>query len=295
MNAVYVKKIIRLCPECEGTLITIQETGDVVCNQCGLVIQEKSVDFSHSGRRAYSKEEKSQRETTGSPISGLVPDIGMTTTIDRKKIKNPDLKRAVKWDTRMKWEIRNVLIATTELKRIANNLNLPGHVKEEAMKLYREAFKRKLLRGRSINSMIAACLYYSIRKYKVSRTLHEILNETAEKDKNVRRCYRVLIRELKLKAPNTNPVTLIPRYIAELGLSSEIETLAAKIVKVFNSNFGTSGKDPKGIVGAAIYISCKLKKLPFTQNRIADLVGITEVTLRSRYKEITQKLKIKFD
>ncbi|MFW9785231.1 MAG: transcription initiation factor IIB family protein [Candidatus Heimdallarchaeota archaeon] len=295
MNAVYVNKIVSLCPECGGNIISIQETGDILCNQCGLVIQEKSVDFSHNGRRAYSTEEKSQRERTGSPISGLVPDIGLTTTIDRKKINNPDLKRAAKWDTRMTWEKRNLLIATTELKRIANNLNLPNHVKEEAMRLYKEVFRRKLLRGRSINSMIAASLYYSVRKYKVSRTLHEILKETAEKDKNVRRCYRVLIRELNLKAPNTKPINLVPRYIAELGLSSEIETIATKIVKLFTSNFGTSGKDPKGIVGGAIYISCKLKGLSLTQKQIADLIGITEVTLRSRYKEITQKLKIKFD
>ncbi|GAI63070.1 unnamed protein product, partial [marine sediment metagenome] len=73
-------------------------------------------------------QEKNQREHTGAPISSLLPDIGLTTVIDRKKIKDPDLKRAVKWNTRITWEKRNILIATTELKRICSNLNLPKHI-----------------------------------------------------------------------------------------------------------------------------------------------------------------------
>jgi len=282
--------VSNLCPECGGNIISLIETGDVVCNQCGLVLKEKVI--SNNGRRAYSKEEKSKRERTGAPISILLPDISLTTTIDKNSINNPDLKRAAKWNTRMTWEKRNILIATTELKRIGSKLNLPNHVKEEAMRLYKEVFKRKLLRGRSINSMIAACLYFAIRKNKLSRTLQEILDESAENDKDVRRCYRVILRELNLKAPNTDPSSLIPRFIVDLELGHEIENLTKKIVNTFTSNFATSGKDPKGIVAGALYIACKKKGLEITQQKIADTVGITEVTLRSRYKELKQKLNI---
>jgi len=288
-----IKNVSNVCPECGGNIISLIQTGDVVCNQCGLVLKEKSVDYSHSGRRAYSKDEKSKRERMGAPISILLPDIGLTTTIDRKSISNPDLKRAAKWNTRMTWEKRNILIATTELKRIGSKLNLPNYAKEEAMRLYKEAFKKKLLRGRSINSMIAACLYYSIRKFKLARSLQEILNESSENPKDVRRCYRVLLKELNLKAPNTEPISLIPRFVAELNIDNEMEQLTKKIVKTFSSNFPISGKDPKGIVGGALYIACKLKGVEITQQTIADIVGITEVTLRSRYKELKTKLKIK--
>jgi transcription initiation factor TFIIB len=280
------------CPECGGSIIALKETGDLICNQCGLVLEEKSIDLSHDGRRAFTVNEKNSRERTGAPISVLVPDIGLTNVIDRNKINNPDLKRAAKWNTRMSWEKRNMLIATTELKRISTNLHLPNHVKQEAMSLYKEVFKRKLLRGRSINSMIAACIYYAIKKYRITRTLQEVLDETNENGKDVRRCYGVLIRELNLKAPNTNPIALIPRYTTKLGLSSEIEKLAIKIADTYMSNFVTSGKDPKGIVGGAIYLASKIKNENFTQKQIADLIGVTEVTLRSRYKELKKKLHI---
>jgi len=282
-----------ICPECEGNIISLNQIGEIVCSQCGLVISERSVDVSHSDKRAYTSQEKKQREHTGAPISSLLPDMGLTTVINKKDIKDPDLKRAVKWNTRITWEKRNILIATTELKRICSNLNLPNHIKFEAIKLYKEAFKKKLLRGRSINSMIAASIYLAIRLKKIPRTLQEILEESAENEKDIRRCYRVLIRELNIKSPNIDPSALIPTYIANLKLNHEIEETATKIVNTFSAKFSTSGKDPKGIVAGALYLACKIKGLELTQKQIADVVGVTEVTLRSRFKELSTKLKIK--
>ena len=282
-----------ICPECDGNIISLNQIGEIVCSQCGLVISERSVDVTHSDKRAYTSQEKKQREHTGAPISSLLPDMGLTTVINKKDIKDPDLKRAVKWNTRITWEKRNLLIATTELKRICSNLNLPSYIKLEAIKLYKEAFKRKLLRGRSINSMIAASIYLAIRLKKLPRTLQEILEESAENEKDIRRCYRVLIRELNIKSPNTDPSALIPTYIVNLKLNHEIEETATKIVNAFSAKFSTSGKDPKGIVAGALYLACKIKGLNLTQKQISDVVGVTEVTLRSRFKELSTKLNVK--
>lgn len=281
------------CPECKGNIILIQEKGEVVCGQCGLVISERILDISHSGKRAFTKQEKERRERIGSPISILLPDMGLSTIIDKTNIKNPDLKRAAKWNSRMTWDKRNMLIATTELKRIASNLNLPIHVKKAAIRLYIEAFKKKLLRGRSINGMVAASLYFACRERKIPRTLQEILDETSISAKNVRRCYRTLIKELNLKAPSTDPISLIPRYAAELGLDADAEKNTIKILQMFISKFSTSGKDPKGLCAGALYLISKIKNKKVSQKAIANLVGVTEVTLRSRYKELSTKLNIK--
>ncbi|MHA2038393.1 MAG: transcription initiation factor IIB [Promethearchaeota archaeon] len=280
------------CPECEGKVIPLHERGEIVCGQCGLVISERIVDISHSGKRAFTKQEKESRERTGSPISILLPDMGLSTIIDKTSIKSPDLKRAAKWNSRMTWDKRNMLIATTELKRIGSNLNLPNHVKKTAIRLYIEAFKKKLLRGRSINGMVAACLYFACRERKIPRTLQEILDETSISAKNVRRCYRTLIRELNLKVPSTDPISLIPRFIAELELDAEAEKATIKILQSFISKFSTSGKDPKGLCAGALYLVCKMKDKRVSQKEIANLVGVTEVTLRSRYKELVKMLNI---
>jgi transcription initiation factor TFIIB len=283
---------IIVCPECGGAIIYVEEKGEDVCEQCGLIITERAVDSSHSGKRAYTNQEKESREHTGAPISILLPDMGLSTVIDKDKIKNPDLKRAAKWNTRITWQKRNLLIASTELKRIGSNLNLPIHVKEEGMRLYIEAFKRKLLRGRSINAMVAACLYLACRAKDIPRTLQEILDESSVKAKEVRRSMSVLVRELNLKTQSTDPVALIPRYISDLGLDAEIEGLTNKILIAYNSRFSIGGKDPKGLCAGAIYLACRIRELEVTQQQIVDVVGVTEVTLRSRYKELKTKLKV---
>ncbi|TFG11145.1 MAG: hypothetical protein EU535_07625 [Promethearchaeota archaeon] len=194
----------------------------------------------------------------------------------------------------MSWEKRNLLIASTELKRIASNLNLPDYVKEEAIRLYKEAFKNKLLRGRSINGMVAACLYFAIRIKKIPRTLQEILDETNASDKNVRRCYRTLVTELRLKSPNTDPIALIPKYISKLGLGLEVHRMSTELINQYKSKVATSGKDPKGICAGAIYLATKILNQNFmTQKEIAQVIGVTEVTLRSRYKELSKIVKLK--
>ncbi|MHA2182339.1 MAG: transcription initiation factor IIB [Promethearchaeota archaeon] len=286
------EKISNSCPECGGNIMFIEEKGEDVCGQCGLIMNERQVDFSHSGKRAYTNQERNNREQTGAPISILLPDMGLSTVIDKQKIINPDLKRAAKWNTRITWQKRNLLIATTELKRIGSNLNLPNHVKEQGMLLYIEAFKKKLLRGRSINAMVAACLYVACRQKGIPRTLQEILEEASVSPKDVRRSVSILMKEFNYKSQNTDPVALIPRYVTDLGLDSEIVALTSKILTTYVSNFPISGIDPKGLCAGAIYIACKLKNIELTQLQIANSIGITEVTLRSRYKELKKKLKI---
>jgi transcription initiation factor TFIIB len=118
------------------------------------------------------------------------------------------------------------------------------------------------------------------------------MNEASVKAKDVRRCYTTLIRELKLNPPSTNPITLIPKYISDLGLNSEIEQVTTKILNIYRSRFSISGKDPKGLCAGAIYLACRLKNKEVTQQQIVQVIGVTEVTLRSRYKELKKKLNI---
>lgn len=290
---VNTSKLVKGCPECGGSIISIEEKGETVCRQCGLIVSERLVDFSHSGKRSYTTQERNKREQTGAPITILLPDMGLSTVIDKKKINNPDLKRAAKWNTRITWQKRNLLIASTELKRISSNLNLPIHVREDAMRFYIAAFKKKLLRGRSINAMVAACLYLAIRRKEIPRTFQEIIKEASVSAKDVRRSYSILTRELNIKTSSTDPISLIPRYINELGLEADIERIATNILKVYIDKFSVGGKDPKGLSAGAIYLANKIKDRGFTQQHIAEVVGITEVTLRSRYKDLKTKLEIR--
>lgn len=282
------------CPECGGLIQDFYERGETVCKSCGLIIFERSLDISHSGIRAYTKQEKDKKERTGCPISILMPDIGLSTIIDRSKIKNPDLRRAAKWNTHMTWEKRNMLIAITELKRIGSNLNFPERVKKAAIRLYKEVFKRKLLRGRSINGMVAACSYFICKDEKVPITLQEILDEASINANIVKKCYKILVRELNLKSSHIDPISLIPRYCADLDLGIEIEKETIKVLRNYISKSSICGKDPKGLCAGSIYLVAKLKNRKVSQKEISRIINVTEVTLRSRYKELLKSISFNF-
>lgn len=274
------------CPECSSDfIISDSHRGETICSNCGLVIDDHIPDTERNDRRAFTQEEKEKRERTGSPISVLLPDMGLSTIIDPKAKMSQRMKRVIKWNSRMSWNKRNLLIATTEIKRIGSNLNLPLRVKELAAKIYRKAFSLKLLRGRSIKAMVAAALYYACRKEKIPRTLQELVDQTTCTARDIRRCYRIIIRELELRVPAMDPVMLIPKYSDELGLSLEVEKAAAELLNKFSKRMTTSGKDPKGLVAAAIYLASQTLHEAKSQSRIARTIGVTEVTLRSRYKE----------
>jgi transcription initiation factor TFIIB len=265
------------------------ERAERVCAKCGLVLSERMISIEFSGTRAFSKAEQDKRSTHGSPINPLVPDIQMATMIDKKAVMSESLRKAVKWDSRYSWKQRNMIQATSEIKRIGELLNLPNHVKIYAILLYRQSFQRGLLKGRSIRAMVAASIYYACGAEKVPRTLPNIVSVSDATFHQVTRCYQSLIKELKLSSPTLKPALLVSKYIAELNLSHEVEVLAHKILTRYEKRYSLSGKDPKGILSAALYLAAQYSSIKMSQTKISRTVGITEVTLRNRLREM-QKL-----
>ncbi|MHA1744407.1 MAG: transcription initiation factor IIB, partial [Promethearchaeota archaeon] len=216
-------------------------------------------------------------------------DIQMATMIDKKAAMSESLRKAVKWDSRYSWKQRNMIQATSEIKRIGELLNLPSHVKIYAILLYRQSFQLGLLKGRSIRAMVAASIYYACGAEKVPRTLPNIVSVSDATFHQVTRCYQSLIKELKLASPTLKPALLVSKYIAELNLSHEVEVLAQKILTRYEKRYSLSGKDPKGILSAALYMAAQYSSVKMSQTKISRTVGITEVTLRNRLREM-QKL-----
>ena len=90
-----------------------------------------------------------------------------------------------------------------------------------------------------------------------------------------------------------NPQLLIPKYINRLNLGIEIERQTIEMVRKYINGQSISGKDPKGICAGAIYLASRLESQSITQAAVSEVTGITQVTLRSRYKELMRFLKLK--
>jgi transcription initiation factor TFIIB len=255
--------------------------------------------------RAFDSEQGEKRARTGAPMTYTIHDKGLSTEIGWKNKDSygksiptrnrAQLYRLRKWQRRIRVSNateRNLAFALSELDRMASGMGLPRNVRETAAMIYRKAVNKNLIRGRSIEGVVAASLYGACRQCGVPRTLDEIASSSRVGRKEIGRTYRFMTRELKLKLMPTRPQDYISRFCSELKLSGEVQTKAAEILKDASDKELTSGRGPTGVAAAAIYISSIICNERRTQREVADIAGVTEVTIRNRYKELTDKLGI---
>ncbi|BDH79116.1 transcription initiation factor IIB [Methanothermobacter tenebrarum] len=291
------------CPECGSEdLRGDYERAEIVCGKCGLVIDDNLLDMGPEWR-AFDHEQRDKRTRVGAPLTYTIHDKGLSTMIDwrNKDIYGRDIpaRNRAQWYRLRKWQRkirisgateRNLAYALSELDRDSSNLGLPRSVREAASMIYRKAVENKLIRGRSIEGVVAASLYAACRRCNVPRTLDEIAEISRVSKKEVGRTYRFLTRELNIKLPPTSPVDYVPRFATELGLSGEVQSKAIEIIEKAMKKGLTSGRGPTGVAAAALYIASVLLGERKTQRDVAEVAGVTEVTIRNRYKELTEQL-----
>ena len=244
----------------------------------------------------FDKSEKKGR--SGAPMSMQKFDKGLTTNVgeisDIYKLDTKQTRkflRLKKWQERVSTSIeRNLRLAMAELRRVSSFLNLPNVVGDEAARIYNYVLQRGFVRGRSMESVIAACIYAACRSYNIPRTLDEIAQASDIERKEIGRTYRFIIRRMTIKVTPSSPNDYISRFSSILNLSPKTQNHALRILKKASDEELTSGRGPAGIAAAALYVAALLNDEKKTQREVADVAGITEVTIRNRYKELIDKL-----
>jgi transcription initiation factor TFIIB len=291
------------CPRCGGTkLIRDLEVGEEVCGECGLVVSEEIVNTGPEWR-AFTSAEKAKRPRVGMARSYTLYDMGLSTSFNgtrdgRGNKLDADtqslMNKLKKYDNRTKLDDtwgRNLSIAMAELDRLSAVLHIPKNVKEHAALIYRKALKEDLIRGRSIDAFVAASLYAACRFQKVPRPLKNISKASTREHSEVSRSYRLLLRELNLKMPVDDPMKFVPGIAAKLKLGHDTERHAIDILRKAREKQGLSGKDPRGIAAAALYMACIENEDKRIQKDVAAAAGTTEVTLRNRLRGLEDILK----
>ena len=286
-----------VCPVCGSTKISIDYTrSEKSCGVCGVVIEENIVDSTIRGT-ARDKDGNSYGQN-GAPKDITIHDGGISTDFDPNKgnFKNrAQWHRLKKWQGRMRVSSpreRNLSRALGQLALLVSNLSLSRSVKYEAAAIYREALDMDLVRGRSIDKLLVATVYIACRKCKVPRTLDEMSEGTGLDKKTIGKNYRFLNRELGLKLPLISPNDYVPRFASKLGLSPEAEVKSFEIIDLAAESGLTSGKDPASITAASLYWASMLVGERRTQTEIAKTLGVTEVTIRNRFKELSNSLNL---
>lgn len=286
------------CPVCGSTDFETDETlGEIVCRECGAIIEEERIEESAS-RRAFTEEERQKVERTGKPVTFTEPARGMRTEVGRgSELRNlPASKRGQyyrirKWQRRLdESRDRKMSYARGEFQRLIGQLGLPRSMLEEVNRLYEKALDKNIVKGRRIENIVAALVYIIARNQGNPRSLDEIADASGISKRDLGKTYRYVARELDLRIVPVNPEDFIPRYASELGIAGETQALARDLIMRARENNLLSGRSPEGIVASAIYIASLLEDEDITQKAIAEEIGVTEVTVRKGYNRIVEGL-----
>jgi transcription initiation factor TFIIB len=292
------------CPECDGRLLSDAEHGETVCQDCGLVVEEDSIDHGPEWR-AFDASERDSKSRVGAPTTNMMHDQGLSTNIgwqdkdaygralsSRQRAK---MQRLRTWNERFRTrdsKERNLKQALGEIDRMASALGLPENVRETASVIYRRALAEDLLPGRSIEGVATSALYAAARQADTPRSLDEVTMVSRIGKMELTRTYRYVVRELGLEIQPANPESYVPRFASELDLSDETERRARDLLVGAREAGLLSGKSPVGLAAAAIYAAALLCNEKVTQSQVGGVANISEVTIRNRYKELLEASEI---
>ena len=282
------------CPACNKPSLVIDEnTGEKVCSTCGVVISENRESGGPEWRTFAN--DGGSKSRVGSGTSITIHDMGLSTMISPVNIDatgkplSSTMKKSIDrlrtWNSRSQVNSssdKNLRQALSEMGKLKDKLSLTDAVIEKAAYTYRKANEKKLVKGRSVNGLVAACVYAACRDAETPRTLDDVADGINVRRKDVARCYRLIFRELDLKVPIADPVNGVARIASEAGWGEKTRRKAIALLNKAKKIGMAAGKDPMGLAAAALYLACITDGGNTTQRNISDASGVTEVTIRNR-------------
>jgi len=292
------------CVKCRGNLLRDQNSGEVVCQKCGLVLLEYNVDASPN-RWAKSGEFSQEYQLTPTTVSladyGISGEISASRRDSHGKYLSQrdgiDATRLAKWHRRIKASSSDQKILTAALARISEVcgvLQLPRSVAEEAAWICRKSLKVGSLAGKSSKGISIASIYMACRKLGVDRSIKQVAEAASLSHRVVWKYYGMLSNEL---TGSVVPHRSIKTYISKLANTSKIdpriERLALQIATTTEAEMIPTGGVPLGVAAAHIYIASVFSGGFIPEQEIAESADITDVTLRIRCREILEQFTIK--
>ncbi|ORZ15294.1 cyclin-like protein [Absidia repens] len=279
-----------ICPDCRVTPPQIVEefaSGDLVCGDCGLVLGDRIID-TRSEWRTFANDEGDDPSRVGAAANPLLDGNQLDTVISRRDGGTgaaKDLNKVHGRASGMKGE-RNLVQSYKDIGAMCDSISLSKIVSDTAKQLYKRVEDEKLLRGKSSDAIIAACIFIACRQEKVGRTFREICALTRVPKKEIGRCYKSLQSKLQTNTSIMNSEDLMSRFCSNLLLPPYVQKAGVDLVKRAKELGTLAGKSPISVAAACIYLVSYLYRVPKTTRDIAHVAGVSEVTIKSAYKSL---------
>lgn len=189
---------------------------------------------------------------------------------------------------------RNLLSAFRDISSWCDQFSLPKTISDIAKQLYKRADEEKLLRGKPLEAIIAACIFIACRQAHVPRTFREICNLTHVSKKVLGQCYKALEQAFNLTPGSSaaragaagvaGPEDLLVRYCNHLDLPPQVQAICKDIIVAAREHGIADGRSPVSIAGGAIYFACLLLGVSKAVKDISMVAGVSEGTIKLVYR-----------
>lgn len=282
--------VIVSCPECKSQPANIIEefaSGDLVCGDCGLVLGDRIID-TRSEWRTFANDEGDDPSRVGQAANPLLEGSQLDTIIGRRDGGTgvaKDLNKVHGRATAIKGE-RNLVQAYKEISSMCEAISLSKLVSDTAKQLYKRVDDEKLLRGKTAEAIIAACIFIACRQQNVPRTFREICALTRVPKNEIGRVFKLLSAKLQTDATVMNSEDLMYRFCSNLQIPPLVQKTGVEIVRKAKEYGTLAGKSPISVTAAVIYTVSALYRLNKSTKDIAHVAGVSEVTIRNAYKSL---------
>jgi transcription initiation factor TFIIB len=249
--------------------------------------------------RVYSGGDIESKSRTGMPTSLAFHDMGLSTFISYSNVDangaviSPEqmskVQRMRRWNkisSNNRSYHRNLKNAFAILSTIKDKLSLNDALIEKSAYNYRKALDRRIIKGRSIRALVVASVYAACRELNVPRTLDEIAHTANTDSIFAGKCYRLLVRFLKLHLPVLDSNVYLAKIANKAKVSEKTYRRALEMLTAIKENPISHGKDPNALAVAVLYAACLKENEKVSQAQIAVAGDTSIVTLRKRYQDV---------
>jgi transcription initiation factor TFIIIB Brf1 subunit/transcription initiation factor TFIIB len=250
-----------ICPNCgyNGDFTKDPDTGEVICTNCGLIVEQEVCTQKPEQYDAVSQ----------AGISALL------TISDLKK----------KSTFQIQYSLRSMHLADELISQWSFGLALPPDIKTRAMQIYKLTLEANKTRGRKIEEIAAACMFLATKEISPRPLL--ALEETTLINRNVIvKQSKMITRFTKINSTLVDPKLFVPFLCTQIGRKYDVEAKAVEILRKTK----ISDQNPRIVAAAACYVAAMLLGQAVTIAECAHKTHTAEGTLVKHIENIKKEL-----
>lgn len=275
------------CSKCLSDEIVIDD-GQYICLNCNAI--QSAVIETTAEWRYYGSEDNRDSDPTrcGMPTNPLLPKSSLGSVIGNKKNDNRDMRRIrmyQMWNSMPYWE-RTLYNVFDKLYQNSSSNGIPAKVIEDSKVLYKKASEKKISRGDNKEGLIASCIYYACLINKIPRSPKEVA-KIFHIDPNILTKGNARFQGLlQMNIDSSNPDDYISRFGSKLNLNFDDIQKCKEFTKKLDETEILSENTPTSVASGALFYYCIKKNIECSKKQIAEICGVSEVTITKCYKKL---------